>query len=452
LDKASQRNQIVGLAALALACIPVWLAPAPAVAQPLAVCGTGASEGWIAACGSIIDNPRESVANRVQALKFRGLAHYRAGDIERAAADFTAATTLAPNDPEGWINLGMMRQTRGDLDGAVADFDKAIALDPASWVAHVNRGNALRLKSDPKGAIAEYDLALGLKPDLGSALRGRGLARQMQGDLPGAITDTTAALKLDPRDAEALLARGNAFRLRGEADKALADYEEATRAAPGLAGAWLNRGAVLMENGNIESAIESFDKTIALNPRSAEAYNNRGTARSQNGDFARAAADLDTALRLGPSQEGAYGNRGFVRLALGDYAGAAADFGALAAHQPGDPYRVLWRHLALMRAGTADEGFARAAAALGSGPWPGPLLALYAGSVAREKIMAMETEVPPAERPERRCEILFYVGEYALAKSDPAAAAPLLREAAASCPVGLLERAAAIGEAQRLPR
>jgi tetratricopeptide (TPR) repeat protein len=178
-----------------MACSPAWFAPAPADAQPLAVCGAGASEGWIAACGSIIDNPRESVANRVRALKFRGLAHYRAGDIERAAADFTAATTLAPNDPEGWINLGMMRQTRGDLDGAVADFDKAIALDPASWVAHVNRGNALRLKSDPKGATAEYDLALGLKPDLGSALRGRGLARQMQGDLPGAIADTTAALK-----------------------------------------------------------------------------------------------------------------------------------------------------------------------------------------------------------------------------------------------------------------
>jgi tetratricopeptide (TPR) repeat protein len=450
LNKAWQRNRLIRLAVLALTCIPAGFVLAPAAAQPLAACGTGASDGWIAACGSIIDNPRESVANRVRALKFRGVAYNRAGDIERATADFTAATTLAPNDPEGWINLGMMRQTRGDLDGAVADFDKAIALDPASWVAHVNRGNALRLKSDPNGAIAAYDAALRLKPDLGAALRGRGLARQMRGDLPGAITDTTAALKIDPRDAEALLARGNAFRMRGEADKALADYEEATRAAPNLAGAWLNRGAVLMENGSIDGAIESFDKTIALNPRSAEAYNNRGTARSQNGDFARAAADLDTALRLGPSQEGAYGNRGFVRLALGDYAGAAADFGALAARQPGDPYVVLWRHLALIRAGAPDDGLTRDAAALGSGPWPGPLLALYAGSLARDKIMAMETQVPPAERPERRCEIYFYVGEYALAKGDPAAA--LLREAAASCPVGLLERAAAIGEAQRLPR
>jgi lipoprotein NlpI len=259
-------------------------------------------------------------------------------------------------------------------------------------------------------------------------------------------------LKIDPRDGEALLARGNALRMRGDADKALADYEEATRAAPGLAGAWLNRGAVLMERGSIADAIESFDQTIALNPRSAEAYNNRGAARSQNGDFARAAADLDTALRLGPSDEGAYGNRGFVRLALGDFKGAADDFSALAARQPGDPYRVLWRHLALVRAGAADEGFAREVATHGSGPWPGPLLALYAGSIEREKIMAMEAEVAPAERIERRCEIVFYVGEYALAKGDPAAAAPLLREAAASCPVGFLERAGAIGELQRLPR
>src|SRR6202035_4403069 len=104
----------------------------PAAAQAPAVCGSGAPQSWIAACDAIIDNPRESVANRVQALKFRGLAHYRAGDIENAAADFTAATTLAPGDRKGWFNLGMMRQTRRDLDGAIADYDKAIALDPAS--------------------------------------------------------------------------------------------------------------------------------------------------------------------------------------------------------------------------------------------------------------------------------------------------------------------------------
>jgi lipoprotein NlpI len=436
------------LAALTLASGLALLAPA--AAQAPAICGSGAPESWIAACGSIIDNARESAQNRVRALKFRGLAHYRGGDIELAVADFTAATTLAPDDPEGWINLGMMRQTRGDFDGALADYDKALALDSTSWVAHVNRGNALRLKTDAAAAIAEYNVALGLKPDLASALRGRAMARQMQGDLPGAIADATAALQIEPRDAEALVTRGNAFRLRGDAGKALADYEAATLADPNHAGAWLDRGAVLMEQGSLARAIESFDKTIALNPNSVEAYNNRGSAESQNGDFARAAADLDTALRLGPNYEGAYGNRGFVRLALGDFAGAAADFSALATREPGDPYRVLWRHLARMRAGMADEGFAREAAALGAGPWPGPLLALYAGSLAPERIMEMAAEVAPAERTERRCEIVFYVGEYALAKNDRATAAPLMREAATTCPVGFLERAGALGELKRL--
>jgi tetratricopeptide (TPR) repeat protein len=439
------------LAGLALACGLAWLAAAPAFAQAPALCGTGAPESWIAACGSIIDSARESTQNRVRALKFRGLAHYRGGNIELAVADFIAATTLAPDDPEGWINLGMMRQTRGDFDGAIADYDKALALDSTSWVAHVNRGNALRLKTDAAAAIAEYNVALGLKPDLASALRGRAMARQMQGDLTGAIADATAALQIEPRDAEALVTRGNAFRLRGDAGKALADYEAATLADPNHAGAWLDRGAVLMQRGDLDRAIESFDKTIALNPNSVEAYNNRGSAESQNGDFAHAAADLDTALRLGPNTEDAYGNRGFVRLALGDFAGAAADFGALASREPGDPYRVLWRHLARLRAGLADDGFAREAAALGSGPWPGPLLALYAGSLPAERITGMAAEVAPAERTERRCEIVFYLGEYALAKDDRAAAAPLMREAAATCPVGFLERAGALGELKRLP-
>jgi tetratricopeptide (TPR) repeat protein len=433
-----------------LACISVAISASPARAQAPAICGTGATDSWIAACGAIIDNPRESLQNRVQALKFRGLAHYRGGDIASAAADFAAATTLAPDDPEGWINLGMMRQSRGDLDGAVADYDKAIGLDPSSWVAHVNRGNALRLRRDPAGAIAEYDVTLGLKPDLNSALRGRAIARQMQGDLHGAIADASAALRIEPHDAEALMVRGTAFRLLGDTDKALADYEEATRAAPDQAGAWLDRGALLMERGSMEAAIESFDKTIALNPRSIEAYNNRGAAESQNGDFTRAAADLDTALRLGPSHEGAYGNRGFVRLALGDFAGAAADFSALASRNPGDPYRVLWRHLARLRAGVADDGFAREATTLGSGPWPGPLLALFAGALDRATVTTQGMQVEPSQLAERQCELQFYVAEFALATNDPATAAPLLREAVASCPVGLLERAGAIGELKRL--
>jgi lipoprotein NlpI len=62
----------------------------------------------------------------------------------------------------------------------------------------------------------------------------------------------------------------------------------------------------------------------------------------------------------------------------------------------------------------------------------------------------MGPEVEPAERAERRCEIAFYVGEYALARNEAAAAGPLLREAAASCAVGFLERAGALGELQRL--
>jgi hypothetical protein len=38
----------------------------------------------------------------------------------------------------------------------------------------------------------------------------------------------------------------------------------------------------------------------------------------------------------------------------------------------------------------------------------------------------------------------------ALTKDDRATAAPLLREAAASCPVGFLERVGAMGELKRL--
>jgi lipoprotein NlpI len=446
VNPRTQHCRGIALAALILAS----LSPLLAAAQAPAACGSGAPETWFAACGAIIDDAGKSAAERARALKYRGVASYQRGDLERATADFTAATELAPGDSEAWSDLGMMRQARGDFDAAIADYEKAIALDPTSWVPHVNRADALRLKRDPAAAIVEYDLALSLKPDLAAALRGRSLAHQMRGDLNGAIADASAALKIDPRDGEALMGRGNAYRFRGENDKALADYEEATRVAPQQPNAWLNRGALLMETGRLDAAIESFDKVIALNPRSVEAYNNRGAAASQKGDFARAAADLEEAIRLGPNYEEAYGNRAFVRLAVGDFAGAAADFDRLVQRGPQDPYRILWRHIARMRAGEADADFAFDAGPHLSGPWPAPVLAFYLGSLAREKVMELGPDVDPADREGRRCEQAFYLGEHALASNDRAAAVSLMREAAEGCPLGFLERVAALGELRRL--
>jgi Flp pilus assembly protein TadD len=272
----------------------------------------------------------------------------------------------------------------------------------------------------------------------------------MRGDLNGAIADASAALRIDPRDGGALMARGNAFRFRGQIAQALADYEEATRVAPDEPSAWLDRGALLMETGRLDAALESFDKVIALNPRSVEAYNNRGAVAGQEGDFARAAADLDEAIGLGPDFEEAYGNRAFVRLAVGDFAGAAADFDRLAQRAPDDPYRILWRHIARLRAGKADADFARDAAPYLAGPWPAAVLAFYLGSLGREKVMEMGPDVEGAERAGRRCETVFYLGEHALASNDRPAAVSLIREAAENCPLGTLERVAAIGEWRRL--
>jgi tetratricopeptide (TPR) repeat protein len=446
VSHGSNRNRAAALAAFLLAS----LAPALASAQALGGCGSGAPETWIAPCTAIIDNPRATLAERIGALKARGLANYRQGNIDQAGADFTAVTGLAPNDAEAWINLGMTRQARGDFDGAITNYDKAIALDPTSWVAHVDRANALRFKRDLDGAIAAYDRALALKGDLAAALTGRALARAMRRDLNGAVADATAALKIDPGNIEALLGRGNAFRLQGNFGKALDDYNETARLAPDQFNAWLNRGAILMEMGEIDAAIESFDKVIALNPQSVEAYNNRGAALSQKGDLARAMADLDNAVKLGPNSEEAYGNRGFARLALGDFKGAAADFDQLAIADPSDPYRVLWRHIARARAGVADADFAREAAPHVSGPWPGPLLGLYLGRTERERVMQIGPDVEPAERQGRRCEIVFYLGEYLLEHNDRGAATTAMREAAQTCPVGFLERIGAIGELRSL--
>src|SRR4029079_17337682 len=83
-----------------------------------------------AACTALIDSGRYSRQNLAILHSNRGIAHGKAGDYDRAIADFDAALRINPNHVRPYLNRGNANFARGDYDRAIADFGHAIRLEP----------------------------------------------------------------------------------------------------------------------------------------------------------------------------------------------------------------------------------------------------------------------------------------------------------------------------------
>src|SRR3982750_642493 len=130
-------------------------------------------EAQAAACTVLIDSKRFTRTNLAILHSNRGIAYGKAGDYDRAIADFDAALRINPNHVRAYVNRGNANFTRRDYDRAIADFGQAIRLEP-KVVAHVmSRAIAYEAKGDLARAIADYDQALKLDPNLTAALTAR---------------------------------------------------------------------------------------------------------------------------------------------------------------------------------------------------------------------------------------------------------------------------------------
>lgn len=105
---------------------------------------------------------RDRLASHVN----RGILRMVSGDLAGAQWDYDRAATLNPNEPEVWLNLGVLRYTEGKSDEAIRMFERAISLrtkEPA--FAYYGRGLAHEDRGDFKSAYADYVRARSLKPN-----------------------------------------------------------------------------------------------------------------------------------------------------------------------------------------------------------------------------------------------------------------------------------------------
>ena len=148
---------------------------------------------------------------------------FAGGRFAEALASFTAATALAPRDPDAWCSRAGALRELGRLEDSVEAAERALALRPDFPEAAINLGNALLKLDRAEEALEAYSRASARGPRLARALLGQALALRSLGRFAEAMSAFEAAAALGSR--EAVAGRGCLLLTLGDFERGLEGYE-----------------------------------------------------------------------------------------------------------------------------------------------------------------------------------------------------------------------------------
>ncbi len=130
-------------------------------------------------------------------------------------------------DLDDLIAEGQRLLSETKFDEAAAVFTKALELEPDNAGLHVARGAALITLGQHAEAFADFDRAVELKPDSARLYFRRGMGRMAQLDFEAAVVDFSRAIDLDHSYAVAFYCRGMAYDSLGKEKESQEDLRRA---------------------------------------------------------------------------------------------------------------------------------------------------------------------------------------------------------------------------------
>jgi tetratricopeptide (TPR) repeat protein len=125
------------------------------------------------------------------------------GDLKDAAAAFDKITQIAPENPDGWVNIGRVRVQEGNLAAAKTVLEKALGLSPSLARAHFFYAKVLRNQGRYDDAAAHLRTVLEQYPRDRVVHDELGRIYFLQRRYGDAIAEFDATLGIDPEDLEA---------------------------------------------------------------------------------------------------------------------------------------------------------------------------------------------------------------------------------------------------------
>jgi tetratricopeptide (TPR) repeat protein len=257
-------------------------------------------EEIIRACDARLATSGLTARERAAALSARASARSD-HDKDGRLADIDLAIRLEPDRAEAYSQRAAVHARAGDYDRAVADYDQAIRLGP-NYIDYFRRGQVLSAKGAHTRAIADFDEVLRRRPgDEGWILPARAEAWLRAGRVERAIADYDEVLRRYPSSigtrGELCWVRVIANRgeeARADCDAAAEDYFARTIALSA-------RGVQHLRANRIDAAIADFDAALERQPYLERALYGRGLSRLRKGERAQGRADIDAAVAIQPS-------------------------------------------------------------------------------------------------------------------------------------------------------
>ena len=177
-----------------------------------------------------------------------------------------------PGSEQTYSNRGVARFRAGDLEGALRDFDEAIHLNPNYALAYANRGAARHKAGDLGGALADFDEVIRLNLFDAVAYYNRGTARYHMGNFDEALADLDKAIRYQPGGyVEAYNNRGEIHFALGNFQQALVDFEKTLELRPGYRYAIVGLSITLYALGRQEEALSHWCALVDGDPRYRDA-------------------------------------------------------------------------------------------------------------------------------------------------------------------------------------
>lgn len=107
----------------------------------------------------LLKNDKPLALDEIDALYFRALSHSQEGDYDLAARTFAQISTLTPDRPEIYLDLGLAHERNGDLESAISSYQKATKFNPQLAVGFMRLAVACAKKGDFAAADEALDRA-----------------------------------------------------------------------------------------------------------------------------------------------------------------------------------------------------------------------------------------------------------------------------------------------------
>lgn len=190
------------------------------------------------------------------------------GDYPDADKWLTKMLEWAPNDSDGWYNLGRAKYNENRFAEAVSAFQQCLKLDPMNIKAEDNLGLSFAGLGHNEEAAAAYQQAIAWQEqslarnprpyiDLGSLLIDENRSKD-------AVTLLLQAIEIDPRDSKTHELLGKAYTRLEEFPKAQAELEKAVELSPQTPNLHCMLAPVYRKQGLAEKAKAEYDRCAAL--------------------------------------------------------------------------------------------------------------------------------------------------------------------------------------------